>query len=204
MDCRLLLQGILLGFSIAAPVGPIGVLCIRRTLAEGHLSGLVSGLGAATADAIYGTIAACGLVFVVTPLIRQQAWLGAIGGAFLCFLGIRTLVSEPVQSTVDERRRGLLASYASALFLTLTNPMSILAFAAIIGSVGGAASAGNQTSAALLVLGVFIGSAIWWLVLSSAVSLFRQRFTLRALRWTNRLSGLLLLGFGLVSLVKLL
>jgi threonine/homoserine/homoserine lactone efflux protein len=122
LDFSFLISGIIIGFSIAAPVGPIGVLCIRRTLAEGRLHGLVSGLGAATADAVYGCIAAFGLTFISDVLVQQQLWLRIIGGAFLIFLGVKTILSKPSEKPSSEKRTGLLTAYGSTFFLTLTNP----------------------------------------------------------------------------------
>lgn len=205
MDVSILFKGIVLGFSIAAPVGPIGVLCIRRTLADGRTHGLVSGLGAATADAIYGTIAAFGLSFISEVLIGQQNWIRLIGGAFLCYLGIRILLSKPAEQAAQTSGRGLAGAYTSTLFLTITNPATILSFAAIFAGLGIASGAGGDYgAAALLVLGVFMGSALWWLLLSGGVSLFRNRFSLRVMGWVNRGSGLIIIGFGLLALVSLL
>jgi threonine/homoserine/homoserine lactone efflux protein len=205
MHIGFLLKGIIFGFSIAAPVGPIGVLCIRRTLAEGRMYGLVSGLGAATADAIYGCIAGFGLAFISDILIGQQTWLRLIGGAFLCWLGVRTFVSRPAERAASASGEGLLGAYASTLFLTLTNPATILAFAAIFAGLGVVSAAGgNYLSAGMLVLGVFTGSALWWLILSGGISLFRGRFGPDALRWVNRISGIIIAGFGLLALVSLI
>jgi threonine/homoserine/homoserine lactone efflux protein len=204
MDQNLMLRGLILGFSIAAPVGPIGVLCIRRTLAEGRLSGLVSGLGAATADAIYCSVAAFGLVVIVTPLVRHEVWLGLAGGLFLCGLGTRTFLSRPPEALGSASERGLLGSYFTALALTLANPTTILSFAAILTGAGVTESTGRVLAAAPLVLGVFLGSTLWWLVLSSTVALLRSRVDAGALLWINRLSGVVILGFGLLSLVRAL
>jgi len=205
MDAAILFKGIVLGFSIAAPVGPIGVLCIRRTLADGRVHGLVSGLGAATADAIYGTIAAFGLSFISDLLIEQQHWIRLIGGAFLCYLGLRALLSKPAEQAAQASGRGLVGAYTSTLFLTITNPATILSFAAIFAGLGIASGAGGDYSAAVaLVLGVFAGSALWWFLLSGGVSLFRSRFSLRTMGWINRVSGLIIIGFGLLALVSLL
>ena len=197
------LKGIVIGFSIAAPVGPIGVLCIRRTLADGRRHGLVSGLGAATADALYGCVAGFGLTFVSSFLVDQQVWLRIAGGVFLCYLGVRTWLAQPAEAAVQTGGSGLPAAYASTLLLTLTNPVTILAFAAIFAGLGIAATGGDYASAGLLVLGVFTGSAMWWLILSGAVSLLRGRLTPARLRRLNRLSGLVITGFGLAALISL-
>jgi threonine/homoserine/homoserine lactone efflux protein len=204
MDITFLLRGLAIGFSIAAPVGPIGVLCIRRTLAEGRASGLVSGLGAATADAIYGCIAGFGLTFISTFLVSQQAWLRLIGGVFLCYLGLKTLLAKPAEQAVLDKRNGLVAAYASTFFLTLTNPMTIISFAAIFAGLGLASASGDYVSAGVLVLGVFIGSALWWLILSGGVGIYRKKFNPKGLQWVNRMSGAIITGFGLFALLSLI
>lgn len=198
-----MLRGLIIGFSIAAPVGPIGVLCIRRTLAEGQASGLFSGLGAATADAIYGCIAGFGVTFVSNFLIRQQVWLRLIGGGFLCYLGARTFLSKPTEQVASVKGNGLVGSYVSTFFLTITNPMTIFSFAAIFAGLGVGGADGNYVSAAILVLGVFIGSTLWWFILSRAVTMFRTKFNPRRLRWVNRISGIIITGFGLIALLSL-
>lgn len=197
------LRGVVLGFSIAAPVGPIGVLCIRRTLADGRLLGFVSGLGAATADSCYGAVAAFGLTAISSVLIGQRMWIRLIGGLFLVYLGVRTLLRAPAEKPAAATGgRGLAGAYASTLGLTLTNPTTILSFVAIFAGLGlaGAHTASGDTAA--LVLGVFCGSALWWLALSGGVGLFRSRIGPRALRWINRVSGAIILGFGVAALVS--
>jgi len=202
MDTQTLLSGVIIGFSIAAPVGPIGVLCIRRTLAEGRLHGLVSGLGAATADAVYGCIAAFGLAFISNVLVQQQVWLRIVGGAFLCFLGVRTILAKPSEKAQTGKKTSIASAYGSTFLLTLTNPVTIISFAAVFASLGLGNNAGDYISAALLVFSVFAGSASWWLILSGAVSLFRTRVTPKVLLWINRVSGAIILGFGVVALVS--
>jgi threonine/homoserine/homoserine lactone efflux protein len=204
MDIRFYLKGLLLGFSIAAPVGPIGILCIRRTLADGRASGLVSGLGAATADAVYGCVAAFGLTLISNLILGLRTWLNLAGGAFLCYLGVRTLLAQPAEEAAPAGDGGLWRAYLSTFFLTLTNPMTILSFAATFAGLGLAGVSGGYGASVALVLGVLTGSALWWLLLSGGVSLFRARFDARALRWLNRISGLVLLGFGLWALLSLL
>jgi len=204
MDIIFLLKGMALGFSIAAPIGPIGILCIRRTMTEGRAYGLVSGLGAATADAMYGMVAAFGLTFISSLLIGQRTWLSLIGGAFLCYLGVRTFLSKPAERGASAQRGGLLGAYASTLFLTLTNPMTIMFFAAVFAGLGIANAPGGYTSSGLLVIGVFLGSASWWLALTSGSSLFLGTFGSEHWRWINRLSGLVLIVFGTASLLSLL
>jgi threonine/homoserine/homoserine lactone efflux protein len=200
MDAIFVLRGLLLGLSIAAPVGPIGVLCIRRTLSAGRGMGLASGLGAATADATYGAVAAFGLTVVSSFLLSQQMWLRLLGGAFLCYLGVRTFLAAPATEAARAGSGGLAGAYVSTFFLTITNPLTILSFAAIFAGLGLGATGADAGAALGLVLGVFLGSALWWVVLSGAVSLLRARFDLLTMRWVNRGSGLLILGFGVLSL----
>jgi len=199
---KIIAQGLLLGFSIAAPVGPVGVLCIRRSMAGGFRSGLASGLGAASADAIYGTIAAAGLTLIADFLISQQFWLGLLGGAFLFYLGIKTLTSKPVFEEAKVEKTSVAGDYFSTLLLTLSNPMTIFSFAAIFSGMSAQALPVFRFSAFLLVLGVFLGSAGWWLILSGSVGLLRSRVTPSILTWVNRVSGVVILGFALFLLSK--
>lgn len=203
MDDPLFFRGLVIGFSIAAPVGPIGVLCIRRTLADGQIAGLVSGLGAATADAFYGCVAGFGLTFISSLLIDQQMWLRLVGGLFLLYLGIKTLLSRPAEQAAKTAGNGLLSAYASTFLLTVTNPLTILSFAAIFAGLGLTNTTGSYASALILVLGVFLGSASWWLLLSGGVGLFRDKFNTQGMVWVNRISGVMITAFGAVALVGL-
>lgn len=198
----LFLRGLLIGFSIAAPVGPIGVLCIRRTLANGRVYGLASGLGAATADACYGSIAALGLTLISAFLIDQANWLRLIGGTYLCYLGIKTFRSKPAMQVAEAATRGhgLLGAYTSTLFLTLTNPLTILSFAAIFAGLGAGAASGNVWGALLMVTGVFLGSCAWWMILVTLTSLFQSRLSMVGLAWVNRVSGGIIFVFGVIAL----
>lgn len=195
-----LLRGLVVGLSIAAPVGPIGLLCIRRTLAQGRAHGLVSGLGAATADALYGCVAGFGLAAVSATLLRWQVWLGLIGGAYLIYLGLRTFTSPVAESAPVGRWQGIAGAYGSTLVLTLANPVTIVAFAAVMVGLGLAES--DTGRAAQLVLGVFLGSALWWLGLTTIVAILRRWVTGAALQWINRVSGIVIVAFGLTALVR--
>jgi len=200
VDWALLWRGLVLGFSIAAPVGPIGVLCIRRSLMGGIWLGLASGLGAATADAVYGSLAAFGLTLAAEILVTQQPWLRPAGGAYLVWLGLRTWISRPTHPVAAPEGRGLAGVYLSTLALTLTNPLTILSFAAIFAGLGPRAGEGGP-AAGLLVAGIFCGSALWWVVLSVGASRLRGRLTPGRMTWVNRVSGLVIAGFGLAALV---
>lgn len=199
MPINLLLQGLIIGFSIAAPVGAIGLLCINRTLSHGRLVGFVSGLGAATADGFYGCIAGFGLTLVANFLIEQQFWLRLIGGIFLCYWGIKTFISKPAQSTEAIADGSLVKAYLSTLLLTIANPSTILSFVAVFAGLGLADTDKDYTSASALVLGVFLGSASWWLFLSSSVGLARSKFNSQVLRLINWLSSLIIITFGLTA-----
>jgi threonine/homoserine/homoserine lactone efflux protein len=199
-----LLIGLIIGLSIAAPIGPIGVLCIRRTLAEGRIIGLVSGLGAATADAFYGAIAGFGLTFISNILVSYQVWLRLFGGLFLCVLGIKTLLSKPTENIKTTKGNDRFSAYGSTLLLTLTNPTTIISFVALFTGLGIIGTGNNYLSAGILVLGVFLGSALWWLILSSGVCLFREKINNRGMLWVNRISGAIITCFGLFALISII
>jgi len=197
-------RGFALGFAVAAVVGPIGVLCIRRTLASGFSIGFLSGLGAATADASYAALAAFGVTAVTALLVEQQLWLRLVGGGFLLYLGVRTLRSAPsARAATAASGTGVLTAFASTLALTLSNPMTILSFVGIFAGLGLSVE-GGLSGAANLVLGVFVGSAAWWLVLATGVSALRTRLTPQVLRGVNVLSGLVIAAFGAQALLSAL
>ena len=197
---RMFLKGITIGISIAAPVGPIGLLCIRRALTDGLLTGVATGLGAATADALYGCVAGFGLTAISAFLIRQQLWLGLFGGIFLCYLGLRiVLAATPPPQQSEILGKGLLPAFGSTLVLTLANPLTILSFAAVFAGFG-LGSSPKYSEATRLVAGVFTGSALWWLILCSGVGLARSRINLKTFRWINWVSGGVILGFGLLAI----
>jgi threonine/homoserine/homoserine lactone efflux protein len=197
-----LFRGILIGFAVAAPVGPIGVLCIRRTLANGRLSGFLSGLGAATADMLYAAVAAFGLTVVTRALVDAAGPLRLVGGFFLIYLGVRTFATRPTMTAETQTaRQGLLTDYVSAFGLTLTNPLTILSFVAILAGFRLGDEAAQPVRAMTVVAGAFLGSAAWWFLLSLLVGLLRRRFTPTAMLWVNRGAGLLIGLFGVAALV---
>jgi len=199
-----LMKGLLVGFSIAAPVGPIGVLVIRRTLTEGCISGFVTGLGAAVADGTYGFIAGYGLTSISDFLISQQFWMKLFGGMFLLYLGIKTLISKAATKEAQIDSNGLLKNFTSTLLLTITNPITILSFFAIFAGLGLGQEKTNYVSSTALVLGVFMGSAFWWLILSTVLNFFRNKITTSGLTWINRFSGLLIISFAILAFYSLL
>lgn len=191
-----LLKGVAIGVVIALPVGPVGVLCVRRTVFEGPVYGFISGIGAATADTIFGVIAAAGLTFLRDWLLSYQDWFGAAGGIFLVIIGVRTLLVPPTErETVPLSGERRLTAYFSTFALTITNPITILAFAAIFAKIGVAESAGMFTLG-MLVLGVFAGSLVWWFGLSFGLFWLQRLAGSFHLAWLNRISGGILAASG--------
>ncbi|HLW47577.1 MAG TPA: LysE family transporter [bacterium] len=200
----LFLKAFVIGLSIAAPVGPIGVLCIRRTLVFGRRAGFVSGLGAATADAFYGAVAAFGLTVLFRFFVQNARPLHLAGGAALLLLGLHTMLARRVAAVPEgnaARLGGLLPAYASTLFLTITNPMTILSFAAVFAVIAPAGGL-DYGAAAVTVAGVFTGSAAWWLILSLGVGAVRQAAGAPLLAWVSRFSGGVIAAFGAAQLVE--
>lgn len=204
MPENLLLKGLILGFSIAAPVGPIGILCIQQSLSHGRVYGLVAGLGAATADAFYGLVAAFGLTVIINFFTRQTDFLQLVGGLFLCYLGIKTFLKTAHVQAGSTQPEPLPGVYFSTFLLTITNPMTILSFALIFAGLGVSAAGNGYGGAVKLVLGVFLGSALWWFLLSLGVSLFREKINATMMQWINRGAGAVIATFGVVILVNLI
>ncbi len=197
---NVLLQGAVLGFSIAAPVGPIAVLCIRRTLNQGLVTGAVSGLGAAAADALYGAIVGFGLASLHDLLLRMQMFLSILGGIFLVYLGIKTVFAKPSNQAAEATGgKGVAGAFLSTFLLTLSNPLTILAFAAVVAALG-LKTGVDYPTAVSFVTGVFIGSAAWYLVLAAVVSQLRTQLNESMFRLINQISGLIILGFGVYIL----
>lgn len=202
-ESYLFLKAVIVGMGIAAPVGPVGVLCVRRTLSGGPRLGLSSGFGAAIADALYGAVAAFGLTAVGAWLLEQQSWVRLGGGLFLLTLGIASWLRGPRERRGYEVNRSLAWAFSSALLLTLANPITLLSFAAIFAAVGlSAADAGFQAGVTI-VGGVFLGSATWWLGLAALVLLLREKVTTGWMRRIHYGAALLIICFGLYALASL-
>ena len=204
MDTIFFLKGLIIGFVIAAPVGPIGVLCARRTLLFGRRAGFFSGMGAATADAIYGFVAAFGLTLVSNFLIGHNVFLRIVGGTLLCILGVKALFADTdPKRDYPKTLKKFAGMYSSTFILTLTNPMTIFSFGAVFAGFGLAEIKGSAFSAGVLILGVFLGSALWWLFLVGVFSIYRKRFHSDQLRWVNFISGGIIIASGLLALLSL-
>jgi len=202
---NVLLKGLVIGFVIAAPVGPIGILCARRTIMHGRRAGFFSGMGAASADTIYGFIAAFGLTVISDFLLDHQILLRLTGGAILCVLGIKTLLVPPgAEREIPKSIKKYAGMYTSTFLLTLTNPMTIFSFAAVFAGFGLAGTMGSVSIAGTLVLGVFLGSGLWWLFLIGIFSLFKKRFENHEPQWINRFAGIIIAGSGVFILASLI
>lgn len=202
VNLELLIKGLTVGVAIAAPVGPVALLCIQRALTGGWFAGLASGLGAAAADTLYGSIAAFSLSLIENFLIDHRYQIAIGGGVLLCLLGVRVLLMKPPQ--IPERPNnsaaGLVGIFLGTLMLTLANPTTVLSFIAIFAAVNISAASGDYSAAGLLVLGVFIGSGVWWLCLALGVGVVRHRLDDAVLRWIGRASAALVIGFGIYTL----
>jgi threonine/homoserine/homoserine lactone efflux protein len=213
------------GFCLAAPVGPIAVLCVQRTIAKRWTSGLVSGLGAAVADAFYGAVAAFGATIISEFLISERAWMQRIGGVILLFMGLRLFLAKPARETgsssseeeiessegpppspgkagkKESNGRGMTGDFLSTFLLTLTNPMTFVAFAAVFTTMGIGAVRGRPILTAELVGGVFLGSMLWWAILVGGAHALRRHFDYHKLTTINRGTGIFVIGVGLVYLL---
>jgi threonine/homoserine/homoserine lactone efflux protein len=198
------LKGIAVGIVIAVPVGPVGIMCIRRTVFEGALTGFVSGLGAATADAVFGIIAGFGLTVVSDLLFGYQRWLRIAGACLLLAVGGRSLLARRPEAASPPDPGSLSWYYVSTFALTLTNPITIVAFLAIFAAVGLTGTEATLGRAAILVLGVWVGSLLWWFSLSFGVGLWLRSFEPRHLAWINRGSGAILVLSGVALLASLM
>lgn len=201
IDLLKLIQGLGVGFSIAAPVGAIGFLCIQQTLTGGILLGVASGLGAATADMMYGILVALGMTASQTIILAYKTPLNIIGGLFLCYLGLKKFWAVPAQvQNAHATNHGLLHAYGMTFLLTLTNPATILDFAALFTGLN--VTVLGYAESLSFVGGVFLGSAAWWLLLCFTVGIFRKRVSHTMLRYINYAAGIVILAFGLYALSK--
>lgn len=200
MTVDYLFKGIVLGLSVAAPVGPIGVLCIKRSLTEGRKSGLVTGMGATVADTLYGAIAAFGLTFVTDFLIEQEFYVRIFGGLFLILMGIRLFTTKP-PTDVEMEKGNMWHHFMTTILLTASNPATILFFIAAFAGLGLETGSHNMVLSGSLVMGVLLGSALWWLSLSYFVSIFRHKIKLQKLSALNKISGTFIMVCGLYALV---
>jgi len=204
LDLIFIIKGILIGVSVSAPLGPIGVLCIQRTLNKGFKSGLVSGVGAASADIIYAVIAGFSITFISDFLIDNQNYFRVIGGMFLIFIGAKIFTSNPAKQIRKLRTRGnnYYKDFLTSFLVTVSNPITILAFGAIFASFNMVDKETGSFPIVILILTVFSGAIIWWLSLISIITIFKHRIRLRNLLWINRVTGILIIIFALLVIAS--
>jgi len=201
---QIFLSGLILGISVAVPIGPVGLLCIDRTIKKHFWSGFFSGIGAASADALYGLVAAFGITFISNLLISEEFYFRLVGGILLIAIGIRSFRLKPKQISVYEpTKKHLIKDFLSAFVLTITNPGTVLFFMAVFTGFGLTGTTGEFVSAITLVSGIFIGSVTWWLVLSSSAFILKPRINDKFLTGLNHLSSTAIIIFGLVILASL-
>jgi threonine/homoserine/homoserine lactone efflux protein len=201
MDFILFFSAVIVGFIAAAPIGPVNVLCIQRTLNQGRAIGIISGLGAATADAVYGGIAGLGLTLTSHILLKNQLWIRSAGGLFLCYLGVRIILAKQGHHVVSNHVRGIMGAYTSTLILTLANPTTIFSYGIMFVGFGIISPHHGPEAAGFLVPGVFIGSSLWWVTLSGGASMLRSRLNESGFAWVNRISGAIVAGSGLLMIL---
>ena len=205
MELAFLFKGLVLGFSVSAPIGPIGILCINRTINKGYFSGFVSGLGATTADFIYGIIAGLGLTVISDFLLGYRLWIQGIGLVFLLFIGFRTLIKKEKTSELTENDNyGLIHDYLTTFFLTITNPLAILLFVAVFAGLGLSGAGADKFRFIPLLLGVLVGSGSWWLILSGVTYKLKDKLGIRVLKKIDLISGLLIIGCGILISLELI
>ncbi len=207
MDFSAVVLGAVIGFLVAAPVGPVAVLCIQRTLTDGRLVGYATGVGAAIADTVFGALAVFSVAFVQSFLTHHQTSVRLVGGLVLIGMGAWGLFgrknvsrSELAAQTLRVDHATLLQAFGSAFVVTIFNPITILAFISIFAATGVSVRTEGLFESWILIIGIFVGALAWWAFLTSITATFRQRFTDRGLRWLHRISGLVIMGFGLYAL----
>ena len=204
MEIDFLIKGIIVGFLASIPLGPVGVLCIQRTINKGRTSGLFSGMGAATVDAFFALVAALGLTFIINFIEEQQFYIQMIGGGVLIFLGTRIFNTNPIQQIRRHRKKKnkLIEDFISVFFLTLSNPLAVFLFVAAFAGIGVVTSKDSSVKSSLIIAGVFIGATIWWASLTFFVDLFRKKFRLKQLWWINKIAGVIIIIFGIAAMLS--
>ena len=205
MGVEFLIKGLIVGFLASIPLGPVGVLCIQRTINKGRYSGLISGMGAATVDMFFALVAALGLTYIINFIEEQQFLIQLIGGGVLIFLGTKIFNTNPIKQIRKHRRKKnkLIEDYLSVFFLTLSNPLALFLFVAAFAGIGMVTSKDSSLKSALIILGVFLGAMLWWSVLTSLIDLFRKRFRLKQLWWINKIAGVLIIIFGVAAMLSI-
>ncbi len=204
MELGFFIKGLIVGFLASIPLGPVGVLCIQRTINKGRFSGIVSGMGAATVDSFFALVAALGLTYIINFIEEQHFFIQLIGGGVLIFLGIKIFTTNPVKQIRRHRRKKnkLIEDYLSVLFLTLSNPLAVFLFVAAFAGIGMVTSRDSSLKSSLIIAGVFAGAMSWWAVLTFFIDLFRKRFRLKQLWWINKIAGVVIMVFGIAAMLS--
>jgi len=205
MEFQFIIKGIIIGLLVSTPIGPMGVLCVQRTLNKGKSSGFSSGMGIATADAIFALIAGLGISFIIHFLSEQQLIIKIIGGVVIAFIGLKIFITNPVKQLKKHRREGktLFEDFISILFMALSNPFTVFLYIAIFAGLNLHDVSTGYSSALLVVTGVFVGASISWFTISTVVNYFRAKIRLRKLMWINRIAGLTIILFGVFAICSL-
>ena len=205
MELQFIIKGIIIGLLVSTPIGPMGILCVQRTLNKGKSSGFSSGMGIATADAIFALIAGLGISFIIHFLSEQQLIIKMIGGLVIAFIGLKIFIANPVKQLKKHRREGknLFEDFISILFMALSNPFTVFLYIAIFAGLNLHDVSTGYSSALLVVTGVFVGASISWFTISTVVNYFRPKIRLRKLMWINRIAGLTIILFGVFAICSL-
>ena len=200
-----IIKGIIVGIAVTAPVGPLGILCIQRTINRGFFSGLVTGIAAAFADILYAIIAGFGVSVIADFLEVNQLVIRIIGGIIVTSLGIRIYISNPAKQYRRQKtqKRTYISDFISGFLITITNPIVIIVFGAVFASLG-LDKAESGKSVVITILGVFTGAVGWWFSLTILVNIFRDKINFRKLWWINKITGVLVVVFGLGIIVSVL
>ncbi len=204
MELGFFIKGLIVGFLASIPLGPVGVLCIQRTINKGRFSGIISGMGAATVDSFFALVAALGLTYIINFIEEQHFFIQLIGGGVLIFLGIKIFTTNPVKQIRRHRRKKnkLIEDYFSVLFLTLSNPLAVFLFVAAFAGIGMVTSKDSSLKSSLIIAGVFAGAMGWWAILTFFIDLFRKRFRLKQLWWINKIAGVVIIVFGIAAMLS--
>lgn len=202
-----LLKGLVVGLIVSIPMGPVGVLCIQKTVNKGRILGFLSGVGAASADTIYAIVAAFGVSYITNFLDKHQATMQIVGIIIFLYLGIRMVSNNPIKQyryhQSSTRKRNIVKDFLSVFFITLTNPLTIIFFGAAFATLGLLNTIEHPINAYLLILGIFVGASSWWFTLTSLVNIFRKKFRLRNIFIINRLSGYVIIALSVIAFFKL-
>ena len=206
MTLKYIFDGMIIGFSASVPLGPIGVLCIQRTLNKGRLAGFISGLGAAFSDTLYAIIAGFSLSFIVSFIEQQLLYIQTFGAGILIFLGIRIFYSNPAKQLRKQKqgKGNLFQDFMSTFLITISNPLAIFLFLAFFASFGVVKVGDNYINHLLLISGVMVGASLWWFMLTSIVNLFRSKINLRRLWWLNKIAGATIVVLVVIAFVYFL